>query len=282
VPPTNNANYLNSLLSKISINIGNVLDEQPLRVENISFSLPFFKGMFTSPPRNYDYPLVNKYYHLSKSGGNNLLSLTNGDPYLKQINYGKGNIYIVASPLQREFTSLVQHQLFVPILLQMAFSSTQAMDLYYFTNQSAGIPLPINISVNGDVLENNKSIYLVDPVNNASYIPYITQGERVMLFFNNAIQRAGIYNLTIGDDKIPIAFNYPRNESKPIYWTQNELDSLTKNSTNIIIGKYPITLGGSNIAINSSQLPIWILFTIFTIVLLIVEIVLLRIWKNRI
>lgn len=282
VPPTNNANYLNSLLSKININIGNALDEQSLRVENISFSLPFFKGMFTSPPRNYDYPLVNKYYHLSKSIGNNLLSLTNGDPFLKQINYGKGNIYIVASPLQKEFTSLVQHQLFVPILLQMAFSSTQAMDLYYFTNQSAGIPLPINIGANGDVLENNKSIYLIDPINNTSYIPYITQGERAMLFFNNAIQRAEIYNLTIGDDKIPIAFNYPRNESRPIYWTQNELDSLTKNSTNITIGRYPITYGGSNIAVNPSKLPLWILFIILTIALLITEIILLRIWKNRI
>jgi hypothetical protein len=164
----------------------------------------------------------------------------------------------------------------------MAFSSTQAMDLYYFTNQSAGIPLPINISANGDVLENNKSIYLIDPINNTSYIPYITQGERAMLFFNNAIQRAEIYNLTIGDDKIPIAFNYPRNESRPIFWTRNELDSLTKNSTNITIGRYPITYGGSNIAVNPSKLPLWILFIILTIALLITEIILLRIWKNRI
>jgi len=148
--------------------------------------------MFTSPPRNYDYPLVNKYYHLSRSIGNNLLSLTNGEPFLKQINYGKGNIYIVASPLQREFTSLVQHQLFVPILLQIAFSSTQAMDLYYFTNQSAGIPLPINIKAIGDVLENNKSINLIDPINNTSYIPYITQGERAMIFLIMLYKEQGI------------------------------------------------------------------------------------------
>ena len=103
-----------------------------------------------------------------------------------------------------------------------------------------------------------------------------------MIFFNNAIQRAGNYNLTIGDEKIPIAFNYQRNESRPIYWTQNELDSLTRNSTNITIGNYPITYGGSSIAVNSSKVPIWIIFIIFTIALLIAEIILLRMWKNRI
>jgi len=43
VPPIKNANYLNSLLSKINITISDALDEQSLRVENISFSLPFSK-----------------------------------------------------------------------------------------------------------------------------------------------------------------------------------------------------------------------------------------------
>lgn len=282
IPPQKNPNYLNSLLSNIGITISDALDIQALRIENISFSLPFFKGMFTSPPRDYDYPLVNKYYHISASNANNLLSLTNGDPYLQQIKYGKGNIYIIASPLQSDITSLVQHQLFVPLILQMAFSSTQAMDLYYYTNQSTGIALPIMLNGAGDLLENNESIYLIDPINNIRYIPYITGGEQAMLFFNNAIRRADVYNLYVKDEKIPIAFNYPRNESDPMCWSKSELDSIVKNYSNIYLGKYPIAFGEINYLQNTIKMPLWQILIILTIVLLIIEIILLRLWGNRV
>lgn len=53
--------------------------------------------MFTSTPRDFDFPLVFKHYRLPISKGTNLLSLTNNDPFLKQINHGKGQIYIFAS-----------------------------------------------------------------------------------------------------------------------------------------------------------------------------------------
>jgi hypothetical protein len=282
IPPEKNPKYLNSLLSGIGIAISDALDMQALRIEKISFSLPFFKGMFTSPPRDYDYPRVNKYYHISAPNAYNLLSLTNGDPYLQQIKYGKGNIYIIASPLQSDITSLVQHQLFVPLLLQMAFSSTQAMDLYYFTNQSIGIALPIMLNGAGDLLENKESIYLIDPVNDIRYIPYITGGEQTMLFFNNAIRRADIYDLYVKDQKIPIAFNYPRNESDPMCWSKSELDSIVKNLSNIYVGKYPIAFGETNYIHNTIKMPLWQILIILTLVLLIIEIILLRLWGNRV
>jgi hypothetical protein len=283
IPPKENANYLNSLIANLGISFSDVMDKQQLRIENIAYYSPFFKGMFTSTPRDFDFPLVFKHYRLPISKGTNLLSLTNNDPFLKQINHGKGQIYIFASPLQSEYTTLIQHQLFVPIILQIAFSSAQALDPYYYINQETGIPVPFTLPARGDILEStDEAIFLLDLVKNEKYIPFISKAKQPILFLKNIISRADIYYLYYKDNKLPLAFNYPRHESDPRYWSKSELDSLIKNSNNIVIGKYPVAFGPSNLIIHTKKLPIWLIFVISSIILLISEIILLRLWKDRV
>lgn len=71
-------------------------------------------------------------------------------------------------------------------------------------------------------------------------------------------------------------------KSDPRYWSKSELDSLIKNSNNIVIGKYPVAFGPSNLIIHTKKLPIWLIFVISSIILLISEIILLRLWKDRV
>ena len=61
--------------------------------------------------------------------------------------------FIYLPPIQSEYTTLIQHQLFVPIILQIAFSSAQALDPYYYINQETGIPVPFTLPARGDILE---------------------------------------------------------------------------------------------------------------------------------
>ena len=100
-----------------------------------------------------------------------------------------------------------------------------------------------------------------------------------LIRFSNTINKAGNYKLIINNtEKKYISFNYNRSESDMSYWNKKDIKNLfQKKSINFLDIKnnlIPVNYNESNQKNNAS-----LFFIILAIVLLIIELILLRIWK---
>ena len=107
----------------------------------------------------------------------------------------------------------------------------------------------------------------------------ISSNQKTLINFRDKIINSGNYNLILnGKTKIPVSFNYNRAESIMLFLNKNQivnifsdqnLDFIKLNKNNII-KKYQENEKGNN-------LPYF--FILSAIILLIIELILLRIWK---
>ena len=100
----------------------------------------------------------------------------------------------------------------------------------------------------------------------------------MLINFKNYILNAGNYELVINNVVTPISFNYNRDEGKMIFYNKKEIKNLFSNQNidflklenNNILKKYEV---------NKKGIPIKNFFIILAILLLIIELLLLKIWK---
>ena len=100
-----------------------------------------------------DMPVVSKHYtisHTTKTLSENPIKLENGDDFLDEFHYNKGNIYLLAVPLNNSFSNFQQHALFVPTMYNIGLYSSGNQQLYYTLGdvqpiEAPNIALPQNV-----------------------------------------------------------------------------------------------------------------------------------------
>ena len=108
----------------------------------------------------------------------------------------------------------------------------------------------------------------------------INSNQRTLINFQDKIPFANNYHLIVNHHKVlPISFNYDRNESsmifltkeeiKNIFYKQNDVDFIKMHQNNILRKDQE----------NKKRKGIENFFIISAIILLIIEVILLRIWK---
>lgn len=108
--------------------------EAPARLGKLHHEHPLFSGVFSRPPNRVDLPTARGWHSRPKPGlrERNLLSFSDGRPFVTAGQHGLGRFYLSASPFASEWTNLAQHALLVPIALRMA-ESARASGLHQFT-----------------------------------------------------------------------------------------------------------------------------------------------------
>ena len=94
------------------------------RVGEVSWTHPFYRGVFRSVPSKVDWPSYDRVLNRTPAGREEvLIEAANGSSYLSLIRgtQGRGDVYLLGTCL--ETGNLVRHGLFVPTLLRMAESS---------------------------------------------------------------------------------------------------------------------------------------------------------------
>lgn len=277
------------LLTAVGIPGTGAADTSRLRVSTIVTESRVYEDVFEPDasgnivlPDNADLPVVRLHFPLLPLTGSPiepLLLLQNGDILLATASYGKGDLYLLTSPLEPGYSSFPTHLLFVPTLYKIALLSQQRQALYYFTASNQPIEVPAD-SLNDDVVFN-----IVADDQAFEVIPELRfAGGRMLLYPHDQIRDAGLYSLFSGKERVAgLAFNYSRSESELSYADPELIgEAMERNNIRSVVmldANQPSLAAGIREAEHGS--PLWKLFLLAALLFLALEIALIRLLPNR-
>jgi len=281
--PSNEAdvNSVNLFLQSFSAARLLAFDTTELMVTGLNTAHEIFSDVFESIPKNLDLPLSLGHYPLTnyRQGVSDvIMDLQNSDPYITITRYGKGKLYLLASPAGDEYGNLVRHALWVPLIYRMAMLSRPHDELYYTLGKDNSISTS-NIRLTGD-----QSFMMNLKGSDYGFIPgYQAVSESAELFFYDQIREAGHYELMAADQLLTsFAFNYDRQESDPAIYTTSELNEQTaymgvKNTFLIASEEKPVS---QSVMEFNKGAELWKIFIWLALFFILLEILLLRLFKK--
>jgi hypothetical protein len=273
-----------ALLKLFSLPGYGALDTARQRLAGISVESDIYTDVFEKNsngkvilPENIDLPMVYKYYRLqqeTKSGGEVLLKLQNGFPFLCSSPVDMGKVYLFASPADETWTVFPKHMMFVPTLFKIALLSNPSHPLYFISGENSTIEIPAD-----SISEAN--LYKLKKLDSGyEIIPEIRKlGTSISLITHGQIKDAGFYTIGRGNKTVAgLAFNFNRKESDLSCFTSAELGAqisrLPAKDMRILQDKT------SSLSREIHQIkqgtPLWKLFILLALVFIACEIALIR------
>ena len=247
-----------------------------LKIDQINFKDPFFKGVFEKENKNLNLPSVTKSYssrNLKQETAFPLISFRNGAPLLLK---SKENAYLFLSSLNTDFGNFIGNALFPTILLRAGELSTQNYPLFALIGEENRIAVL-------DPILNDQALKLIG--NNNEFIPII-QKIRNQNFISisgmEAIEKlkAGNFSIQTDDEIGLLALNYSRQESELDYKNEKEILDAFKNKgiSNCQYEKIENGQSSANIEVDKPY-EYWKLFLVLGLFFITSEIALLRFMK---
>ncbi len=255
-------------------------------VKRLAAEHPVFGLALSSVSSNASLPLTRARYPLPSSTKvpvQNLMAFSTENTgedaaFLQVYHVGKGFLYLLASPLGKEYTDFQEHYTFVVALLNMAFYKGGATEIYHAASGRDGLYFP-----SASFPESaEQAVYHIVPTGKAGFdlIPSLRRaGSETVFFLQGAVIEAGNYLLT--DRKsvdIPLSFNYSRSESEKECLDEAALrESLRKLrlKNGFVMNPDRIDLAKSVERMNRGQ-ELWKVFLIFALVFALLETLFLR------
>ncbi|MCK0109656.1 BatA domain-containing protein [Flavobacteriaceae bacterium S0825] len=228
------------------------------RITTINYSHPILDQVFDKEISNFQYPKANSFYELGS--GSNILKFEDGKPFLNQ----QGNIFAFASALNTSNSNFINSPLVVPVIYNIGKQSLKLPNLYYTIGEEN--TYDINITLQQDDILKLKSI-------NEEIIPQQrSYSNKISVITRDMPSAAGIYSINNnGETFKKVSYNYNRNESNSQYMNLSNFQNATVS--NSIEDVFTSIKNKSNIN------ELWKWFTIFALVLLVIEMLILKYFK---
>lgn len=278
-----NINSVNEFLNSLNTNIFTQFLDQNNEASNLNKNEFVFKNVYEKINRNINPILVKGSFLLSNFQRKNtyhIIKFKNGQSFIDRYQFGRGNIYLCASPLSENFSDIAKNaDIFVPLLFKMSISSKSIDKLSYTLGEDQNIEL-----------KKSNSSDLINIIGNGiEFIPRQLQTSGNLSGDNNLridvsvqIKESGIYEV-VSEKKLlkKIAFNYNRKESKLDYVDEKSIKNNFNNKVNVF-GKNDNKVNFTEM-INSKQrgIELWKWSIILALLFLAFEILLLRFWKSK-
>ena len=260
----------NNLLQKLNLPQISEVSATNSSLSSISYSDPFFQGIFDKNPSNINLPILQKIYQTRASVSSTpLLSLQNNLPLFVRNN----NNYLFTSALDSTFSAFTSNALFPSCLLRTAELSQQKSELYLTIGSNNRFPWygPATsdnlFHIEGEGID---FIPVVEKIDQLTYISLLNPSLSQAL-------RQGIYQLTNADLSKALPLNYSRVESNIATFTEDEIKSYLNTE------KYPrlyfksIELGDQNLNIQLEKpVEYWRIFLLLSLFFLLLEMALLK------
>lgn len=275
IPPKEGAQHLNAYATQLTLPAYNAITTQALQVSDLSRQSLLFKDVFKRIAPNTDLPKVSRYYPLvrqSSTKGSPVITMNNGDPLLWQSSVKKGMVYLLSVPVDVSFTTLPQHSLFVPMMLNMAMGIAQSPNLYYTIHDGNVIRLP------GNVNPQSKLIRVTNGVQ--ELVTELSQRNGQKFLHAEAIGTAGWYDVAAKNDNHLLAvaaFNNNRNESSMKFLTSAEIKDQATTLRYAEINDNSTQVLGAQISQELSGKSLWRWFIAGCLLFLVLEMALLKI-----
>ena len=228
------------------------------RITTINYSHPILDQVFDKEISNFQYPKANSFYELGS--GSNILKFEDGKPFLNQ----QGNIFAFASALNTSNSNFINSPLVVPVIYNIGKQSLKLPNLYYTIGEEN--TYDINITLQQDDILKLKSI-------NEEIIPQQrSYSNKISVITTDMPSTAGIYSINNNGETLKkVSYNYNRNESNSQYMNLSNFQNATVS--NSIEDVFTSIKNKSNIN------ELWKWFTIFALVLLVIEMLILKYFK---
>jgi hypothetical protein len=246
-------------------------------VNFIDFQHPMFRDVFEKIPKNIDLPVVSNSYQLSVSSRSRvekLMKLQSGNDFLSKFNFKNGSLYLFTVPLDKEFSNLTSHSVFVTSLLRIAENSgSKQMLSQLISNETISLK---------DKNYNSESFRIKNEKKGIDFIPE-TQRNRgeLKLFLSQEVRESGNYTIE-NEGKIIGCFglNYDRLESYFESYSIAELKSLVGNSSTSVIDASTNSIANSNSAqLYKKETKWWKLFILLALIFVALEILIIKLMK---
>ena len=254
--------------------------------KNVSFAFnsPFFDGVFTEIPdpnkNNIELPTIHKYYPIWLNTQTlPLVKLTNAkSAILSYSGSNYGNLFVITTLLDNDFSDLQLNALFVPIMFKIAFSGNDINNLNYPPTQTI---IPITASFEN--MDNLKLTFSEDSTFNDYHFENIN-GKCYVRLGSYAEPMAGNYSIVENSNIIDgFSINNDREESKLDFYYDKDISKiiLDNNLQDISLIQASDNNFEKSIASATSNKELWKLFLIFALCFLTTEMILLRKWHEE-
>lgn len=252
--------------------------------QNLAFFNAVFEDKLVTKDKNQkiDLPAVKSYFtmdQLASSSSIKLLQSRTEEPLLIQSNLGRGMVYQLAFPLQRTYSQLPEHPLFVPVFYQMLLQSNTSRKLYEVVG--SGDAVDIRMETTSTARPTDQAVYLRNETE--SWIPeirYLNPGEWILI--NVDWPSDGYFDVEYEEQIInQLAANYNRKESDFSVWSPDELAQkiAAENWPGFqILSSVPEKIAAQIVQMDQG-VRLWKWFLFFAIIFIFVETLILRLWK---
>ena len=216
------------------------------------------------------------------------MKLINGDSFFSKYIYKKGKVYISAVSLNSDWSNLVKHAIFVPLMYKIAINSQPFTDLFYTVGRNNSINVTTN-ELGGKSKSSGESIFKIkddDSSPNSKGFDIIPESRIIDLqptiFVHDQIKDAGNYSLYSGDEYVSgLSFNYDRTESDLKQFSPDEL--VTEYEKNGLSTFSLVDTNNKNISKVLADIgqgkKLWKWCIVLVLIFMAFETLLLRFWK---
>lgn len=265
----------NALLSALGADRINELISEDKSVSRINLDEFVFSDVFLNKRKNLRLPEVKKHYskiNSQQAVKESILTFRDGSDYLTKYQKDLGQVYLSSAPLDEQLNGLVTNaEIFIPLLYKVAISSTSGQNLYYTIDEDEIIDIK-------NLTNLSQSNYTVKGP--SEFIPSVIVNQgRSVIDVRDQIKERGIYDLILEDQTVhKMAFNYDRIESDVSYGDMNAISAKISPTAEIINQTASADIS-QIIDSKNSGIQLWRWCLILALVFLLIETVLLRIWK---
>lgn len=198
-----------------------------VRVGSLSNEHPLYRNVFETQVGEVELPSVKGHYSLTTNATTHqesILSLVSGDEFLTSTQYGYGNVYVISTPLRKDYTDFGQQALVVPTLYNMALYSSYVANPSYVLGEDAMVLLQENYLSSSDIC------HVTDGAE-VNIIPDLRRvGGRNQWWMHGEITHAGNYKVASEQVQEGVSLNYSRKESMMDFLSRDEVErSLSDN-----------------------------------------------------
>lgn len=258
----------NELMKQLQLSTIEKGPKDSLKITNINYTHPFFKGVFEKTVQNFQYPYSLNNFWIRTNAQNELLQLENKKGFITAFPIGKANFYWVSSPLSLNNSNFINSPLVVPVFYNFAKNSLRNSTNYAILGTETTID--INTRISKDKVLTLRKL-------GSTFIPLQqSYPNKVRLTFKDQPSIAGLYTVQNDEQNIQhIAFNYRNTESSLKYADLKEL--ILSNS------KFTVTDSVKELLLENYKKNevtwLWKWFLSIAIVSLFFEILILKLFK---
>lgn len=255
-------------------------DTNTLKVDYVASKNPFFADMIVTMPDNADLPSVSAHYELSGKGVNgytSIMRLQNGDPFMLKVTRGKGNVFVMSSPLDGQCNEFKSKTIYVPVMYKIAFLGSQADELCHTMENGVSFRVPREAN-------NFERLEIVNEQNGyRSLVSTGQQGAYGQVRIGEMLPEAGFYEIVQDGKQIStVAFNYSRAESKMEFASESSLVEMFKAQgfENVSVLDAVGTDFGDLSSVLTGRNTLYMYFILLSLAAIVAEILILRFWKS--